>query len=63
MEFDYAFDIEITAEQFNQIQDEIIRLEEHVPFVRESWDTWEFISITERIETLKKILETERIEI
>lgn len=54
-------EIEITAEQFTKIQNEIIRLEEELQSLQGSNDTWGFIFTKDRIEELKEILETETI--
>lgn len=54
-------EIEITAEQFTKIQNEIIRLEEELILLQGSNDTWGFIFTKDRIEELKEILETETI--
>jgi len=55
--------IEITSEQFNLIQDEIIRLENEVSDKRDEMNTWAFIAITDKIETLKEILISEKIDL
>lgn len=55
--------IEITSEQFNQIQDEIIRLEEELSNLIHDEDTWAMIAVSDRIETLKEILSTEQIDL
>ena len=56
--------IEITSEQFNLIQNEIIRLEE-VDLVqsRIENDTWWRIAIQDKIATLKEILISEEIDL
>jgi hypothetical protein len=56
--------IEITSEQFNLIQNEIIRLEE-VDLVqsRIENDTWCRIAIQDKIATLKEILKSEEIDL
>ena len=56
--------IEITSEQFNLIQNEIIRLEE-VDLVqsRIENDTWWRIAIQDKIATLKEILKSEEIDL
>ena len=54
-------EIEITAEQFTKIQNEIIRLEEELQSLQGSNDAWGFIFTKDRIEELKEILETETI--
>jgi len=54
--------IEITSEQFNLIQNEIIRLEEdELPKVYD--DTWCRIAIQDKIATLKEILKSEEIDL
>ena len=56
--------IEITSEQFNLIQNEIIRLEE-VDLVQSRIvdDTWWRIAIQDKIATLKEILKSEEIDL
>lgn len=56
--------IEITSEQFNLIQNEIIRLEE-VDLVqsRIDNDTWGRIAVEDKIATLKQILVDEEIDL
>jgi hypothetical protein len=56
--------IEITSEQFNLIQNEIIRLEE-VDLVqsRIENDTWGRIAVEDKIATLKQILVDEEIDL
>ena len=54
-------EIEITAEQFTKIQNEIIRLEEELILLQGGNDAWGFIFTKDRIEELKEILETETI--
>lgn len=56
--------IEITSEQFNLIQNEIIRLEE-VDLVqsRIENDTWGRIAVEDKISTLKQILVDEEIDL
>lgn len=53
--------IEITKEQYDLIETEIIRLEN----VRSTEDlsTWGFIAISEEIETLRRIWQTEKIDL
>ena len=56
--------IEITSEQFNLIQNEIIRLEEEdLIQSRIEDDTWWRIAIQDKIATLKQILENEEIDL
>ena len=56
--------IEITSEQFNLIQNEIIRLEEEdLMQSRIEDDTWWRIAIQDKIVTLKQILESEEIDL
>jgi hypothetical protein len=56
--------IEITSEQFNLIQNEIIRLEEEdLIQSRIEDDTWWRIAIQDKIATLKQILESEEIDL
>jgi hypothetical protein len=55
--------LEITSEQFNLIQDEIIRLENEVSDKRDKMNTWTFIAITDKIEILKEILASEQIDL
>jgi len=55
-----TMELEITAEQFNEIQDEIIKLEEELSFVDKN-DHWGKIGLRDHIEELKEILRTERI--
>jgi hypothetical protein len=56
--------IEITSEQFNLIQNEIIRLEEEdlIQSIIED-DTWWRIAIQDKIAQLKQILESEEIDL
>ncbi len=56
--------IEITTEQFNLIQNEIIRLEEEdlVKSIIED-DTWWRIAIEDKIYNLKNILKSEEIDL
>lgn len=56
--------IEITSEQFNLIQNEIIRLEEEdlVQSMIED-DTWWRIAIQDKIAILKEILKSEEIDL
>lgn len=53
--------IEITPEQFNQIQDEIIKLEEKLENIFD--DTWLILYTQHKISKLKNILETEKIDL
>lgn len=55
--------LEITAEQFNLIQDEIIRLENEISDKGDEMNPWTFIAITEKIQTLKEILASEQIDL
>lgn len=56
--------IEITSEQFNLIQNEIIRLEEEdLIQARIEDDTWWRIAIQDKIATLKEILKNEKIDL
>jgi hypothetical protein len=56
--------IEITSEQFNLIQNEIIRLEEEdLVQSRIKYDTWWRIAIQDKIATLKEILKSEEIDL
>jgi hypothetical protein len=56
--------IEITTEQFNLIQNEIIRLEEEdLVQSRIENDTWWRIAIQDKIATLKEILKIEEIDL
>jgi hypothetical protein len=56
--------IEITTEQFNLIQNEIIRLEEEdLVQSRIEDDTWWRIAIQDKIEILKEILKSEEIDL
>ena len=56
--------IEITSEQFNLIQNEIIRLEEEdLIQSRIEDDSWWRIYIQDKIATLKQILESEEIDL
>ena len=55
--------LEISKEQFDLIQNEIIKLEEEKPFIYERDDAWGIIYIDDRIEELKEIIRTELIEI
>jgi hypothetical protein len=56
--------IEITSEQFNIIQNEIIRLEEEdLVQKRIENDTWGIIAVEDKIAILKKILESEEIDL
>lgn len=56
--------LEITSEQFNLIQNEIIRLEEEdLIQAKIDNDTWWRIAIEDKIFTLKQILEKEEIDL
>ena len=56
--------IEITEEQFNLIQNEIIRLEEEELLqLRFEKDTWSIMAVEDKISKLKKILESEEIDL
>jgi hypothetical protein len=56
--------IEITTQQFNLIQNEIIRLEEEdLVQSRIENDTWWRIAIQDKIATLKEILKSEEIDL
>lgn len=56
--------IEITSEQFNLIQNEIIRLEEvDLVQTRIENDTWGRIAIEDKIAILKQILTDEEIDL
>ena len=56
--------IEITSEQFNLIQNDIIRLEEEdLVQSRIKYDTWWRIAIQDKIATLKEILKSEEIDL
>lgn len=55
--------IKITEEQYDLIQNEIIRLENEVSDNRDKMNTWSFIAITDKIETLKQILKEEKIDL
>jgi hypothetical protein len=56
--------IEITSEQFNLIQNEIIRLEEEdLVQTRIEKDTLARITIEDKIAALKQILESEEIDL
>jgi hypothetical protein len=56
--------IEITSEQFNLIQNEIIRLEEvDLVQTRIENDTWGRIAVEDKIATLKQILTDEEIDL
>ena len=56
--------IEITTDQFNLIQNEIIRLEEgDLVQSRIENDTWWRIAIQDKIEILKEILKSEEIDL
>ncbi len=55
--------IEITPEQFNQIQNEIIRLEQELTDNRDKLSGWDFVYYDDTIATLKKILEDEGIDL
>jgi hypothetical protein len=56
--------IEITSEQFNLIQNEIIRLEEEdLVQSRIEDDTWWRIAIQDKIAILKEILKSEEIDL
>lgn len=54
-------EIEITSEQYNLIQDEIIRLETYLSWISNKDDPWERIHIIDTIEDLKEIVRTEKI--
>ena len=54
-------ELEITSEQFNLIQDEIIRLEEELLSGKYLNDTWSIVNIKSRIEDLKNILSNQTI--
>ena len=55
--------ITITTEQFNEIQNEIIRLEEKFAYERDEMSGWDCVYYSDTIATLKKILETEEIDL
>ena len=56
--------IEITSEQFNLIQNEVIRLEEEdLVQSRIEDDTWWRIAIQDKIAILKEILKSEEIDL
>lgn len=55
--------IEITEEQFNSIQNEIIKLEDELNDNRDKMSTWTFIALTDKIEVFKQILADEEIDL
>jgi len=55
--------IEITTEQFQHIQNEIIRLEDEKQANFDKLDGWDFIYYNDRIALYKQILETETIDL
>ena len=55
--------LEISKEQFDLIQNEIIRLEDSKPAMQESKYSWGWVCLIERIDELKEIIKTEKIEI
>ena len=55
--------LEISKEQFDLIQNEIIKLEDSKPAMQESKDSWGWVYLIERIDELKEIIKTEKIEI
>lgn len=55
--------IELTAEQFNKIQDEIIRLEDELSDNKDTLSGWRIIGRNEEINKLKLILRSEEIDL
>lgn len=55
--------IEITAEQFNLIQNEIIKLENELADIRDNINTWKRIGRVDEIDKLKLILKNEEIDL
>lgn len=55
--------LEITKEQFDLIQIEIIKCEEELMGNRDTMSTWEHISLSDYIITLKEILNSEEIDL
>jgi hypothetical protein len=55
--------LELTIEQYNLIQDEIIRLEEEFKDTRDQLDGWDIQNYQVEIATLKQILHNEYIDI
>lgn len=55
--------IKITTEQYNEIQNEIIRLENIVADTRDEMNGWDFQFYDTKIAVLKEILEKEEIDL
>ena len=55
--------IKITTEQFNEIQNEVIRLENEFANNRDEMSGWDCVYYGDTIATLKKILKTEEIDL
>lgn len=55
--------LEISKEQFDSIQTEIIRIEEYLSDNRDTMDTWDFVFESEHLDRLKEILKTEVIDL
>ena len=55
--------LELTIEQYNLIQNEIIRLEEEFKDTRDQLDGWDIQNYQVEIATLKQILHNEYIDI
>ena len=55
--------LEITAEQYTEIQNEIIKLEDDIRDNRDKYDGWEISWIDTEIECLKGILKSEKIDL
>ena len=55
--------IEISKSQYTQIQDEIIHLEEKREDSMDKLDVWDMIDITDAIQILKQIIDSEEIDL
>ena len=55
--------IKITTEQFNEIQNEVIRLENELADNRDKLSGWDFVYYDDTIATLKAILKAEEIDL
>jgi len=55
--------IKITTEQYNEIQNEVIKLENIVSDTRDEMNGWDFQFYDTKIAILKEILKTEEIDL
>ena len=55
--------ITITTEQFNEIQNEVIRLENEFADNRDEMSGWDCVYYSDTIATLKEILKNEEIDL